>query len=40
MRERVRRLPGFDIIEMATGHCPMVTEPQQLVAHLLALAAN
>ncbi len=38
MRERVRRLPGFDVIEMATGHCPMVTEPAALVGHLLALA--
>ncbi|MBK6853376.1 MAG: alpha/beta hydrolase [Burkholderiales bacterium] len=38
MRERVRRLPGFDVIEMATGHCPMVTEPVALVGHLLALA--
>ena len=37
-RERVRQLPGFELIEMATGHCPMVSEPQALVAHLLALA--
>ena len=40
MRERVRALPGFKVIEMQTGHCPMVTEPQQLVQHLLALAAS
>ncbi|MEY2688009.1 MAG: hypothetical protein RL375_2207 [Pseudomonadota bacterium] len=39
MRERVRQLPGFEVIEMATGHCPMVTEPAALVGHLLALAA-
>ena len=38
MRERVRRLPGFDIIEMATGHCPMVSQPEILVQHLLAAA--
>jgi pimeloyl-ACP methyl ester carboxylesterase len=39
MRERVRQLPGFDLREIATGHCPMVTEPAALVAHLLAIAA-
>ena len=40
MRERVRAMPGFGVLEMQTGHCPMVTEPQQLVRHLLALAAT
>jgi pimeloyl-ACP methyl ester carboxylesterase len=40
MRERVRQLPGFAVIEMATGHCPMVSEPQALVGHLLALAGR
>ena len=39
MRTRVRQTPGFEVIEMATGHCPMVSEPQALVAHLLRLAA-
>ena len=39
MRERVRAMPGLKAIEMQTGHCPMVTEPQLLVQHLLALAA-
>ena len=39
MRERVRAMPGLKVIEMQTGHCPMVTEPQLLVQHLLALAA-
>ncbi len=39
MRERVRAMPGFKVIEMQTGHCPMVSQPQQLVQHLLALAA-
>jgi pimeloyl-ACP methyl ester carboxylesterase len=38
MRERVRQLPGFQVIEMATGHCPMVSEPLALTRHLLALA--
>lgn len=39
MRERVRAMPGFKVIEMQTGHCPMVTEPAALVQHLLALVA-
>ncbi|MBU6259431.1 MAG: alpha/beta hydrolase [Burkholderiales bacterium] len=38
MRERVRALPGFEVVTMATGHCPMVSSPQELVRHLLALA--
>jgi pimeloyl-ACP methyl ester carboxylesterase len=38
MRERVRTLPGFEVVEMATGHCPMVSQPEGLVAHLLAAA--
>ena len=40
MRERVRRLPGFEVVEMATGHCPMVTEPEALVRLLLRAAAG
>ena len=40
MRQRVRQLPGFEIIEMATGHCPMVSAPGALVEHLLALAGR
>ena len=39
MRQRVRQLPGFEVVTMATGHCPMVTEPALLVQHLLAAAA-
>ena len=39
MRQRVRALPGFSVLEMQTGHCPMVSQPQQLMQHLLALAA-
>jgi pimeloyl-ACP methyl ester carboxylesterase len=40
MRQRVRQLPNFGVIEMATGHCPMVSEPQALAAHLLAIAGR
>ena len=40
MRQRVRQLPGFEVIEMATGHCPMVSAAQALVGHLLALAGR
>ena len=39
MRARVRAMPGFGVLEMQTGHCPMVSAPQLLVQHLLALAA-
>jgi pimeloyl-ACP methyl ester carboxylesterase len=38
MRERVRKLPGWQVLEMATGHCPMVTQPEVLVRHLLGFA--
>jgi pimeloyl-ACP methyl ester carboxylesterase len=38
MRQRVRQLPGFKVVELATGHCPMVTEPEALVRLLLAAA--
>jgi pimeloyl-ACP methyl ester carboxylesterase len=39
MRQRVRQLPGFRVVEIATGHCPMVTEPARLVAEMLAAVA-
>ncbi len=39
MRERVRTLPGYHVVEIATGHCPMVSAPQALVRHLLDAAA-
>jgi pimeloyl-ACP methyl ester carboxylesterase len=35
---RVRAQPAWRVIEMATGHCPMVTQPAELAAHLLACA--
>ena len=34
-RERVRRESGWRVLEMATGHDPMVSEPQALSGHLL-----
>ena len=37
MRRRVRQQPGWHIVEIPTGHCPMVSAPQALVRHLLAL---
>jgi len=37
-RTRVRSQPGWHIVELATGHCPMVSAPQALVQQLLALA--
>jgi pimeloyl-ACP methyl ester carboxylesterase len=40
MRTRVRAQPGWQVIEIATGHFPMVSAPRELVAHLLALTAN
>jgi pimeloyl-ACP methyl ester carboxylesterase len=40
MRKRVRELPGWQVVEMATGHFPMVTQPELLVRHLLAFAAG
>lgn len=40
MRQRVRTLPGFDVITMQTGHCPIVTEPALLAQHLLRIAAR
>jgi hypothetical protein len=36
----VRTLPGFQVIEMKTGHCPMVSAPAELVGHLLRVAAS
>ena len=38
-RLRVRGQPGWTVREMATGHCPMVSRPQELVSHLLQAAA-
>jgi pimeloyl-ACP methyl ester carboxylesterase len=38
MRQRVRQQPGWRITEIATGHCPMVTAPQELLRVLLEVA--
>jgi pimeloyl-ACP methyl ester carboxylesterase len=38
MRERVRQMPGFEVVELPTGHFPMVSTPQALVDRLLAVA--
>ncbi len=38
MRRRVREMPGWEVAEIATGHFPMVTTPDELVAHLRAFA--
>lgn len=38
MRRRVRREPGWRVFEMATGHDPMVSEPDALSALLLDIA--
>jgi len=37
MRRRVREQPGWHIVEIATGHCPMVSAPDALLAVLLTL---
>jgi pimeloyl-ACP methyl ester carboxylesterase len=39
MRQRVRAMPGFEVVEMRTGHCPMVTEPAALATLLLRAAS-
>lgn len=36
-RERVRREPGWRVVEMATGHDPMVSDPAGLTDHLMAI---
>ena len=37
-RRRARTQPGWQVAEMATGHCPMVSAPAELVTHLLSAA--
>ena len=36
---RVRQQPGWTVREIATGHCPMVSRPDELVRRLLEAAA-
>lgn len=38
MRRRVRAAPGWQVVEIATGHDPMVSAPDELLAALLAVA--
>lgn len=37
-RQKVRREPGWTVVEMDTGHDPMVSAPEALAAHFLRLA--
>lgn len=37
MRRRVRAAPGWNVVEIATGHDPMVSAPDELLAALLAV---
>ncbi|MGY1823762.1 alpha/beta fold hydrolase [Geodermatophilus sp. SYSU D00079] len=39
-RERARTQPGWEVVELATGHDPMVSAPQELAAVLLDVAAR
>ena len=39
-RQRARTLPGWTVVEMATGHAPMVSDPAGLTAWLLAAASG
>jgi len=39
-RERVRSQPGWEVVELATGHDPMVSAPEQLADVLLAVAGR
>ncbi|RUA26095.1 MAG: alpha/beta hydrolase [Actinobacteria bacterium] len=38
IRELVRQEPGWEVVEIATGHFPMVTTPIELVAHVRGFA--
>jgi pimeloyl-ACP methyl ester carboxylesterase len=40
MRERVRREPGWRVVELATGHDPMVSAPDELARVLLSCHAG
>jgi pimeloyl-ACP methyl ester carboxylesterase len=39
-RELVRRQPGWEVVELATGHDPMVSAPEELAAVLLDIAGR
>jgi pimeloyl-ACP methyl ester carboxylesterase len=38
MRQRVRTQPSWNVVEIATGHDPMISAPAELLAALLAIA--
>ena len=38
MRQRVRQEPGWRVLEMATGHDPMISQPEAFSDMLIALA--
>jgi len=40
MRERVRQQPGWQVHEIATGHDPMISAPEELLRLLLAVAGG
>jgi hypothetical protein len=39
-RALVREQPGWELVELATGHDPMVSAPEELAAVLLGVAAG
>ena len=39
-RRLVRTQPGWELVELATGHDPMVSAPDELAAVLLEVAAR
>lgn len=39
-RRRVREQPGWEVVEIATGHCPMVSAPEAFCEHLLRFAGG
>jgi pimeloyl-ACP methyl ester carboxylesterase len=38
MRERVRQQPDWQVLEIATGHDALISAPQELLGHFLAIA--
>ncbi|GAA1702666.1 alpha/beta hydrolase [Microbacterium sediminicola] len=38
VRKLVREEPGWEVVEIATGHFPMISTPDELVAHLRGFA--
>jgi pimeloyl-ACP methyl ester carboxylesterase len=39
-RERVRAQPGWEVVELATGHDPMISAPEELAEVLLTVAGR